>query len=140
MLKIFFSFYQNPNDTALSIGKHAPIPNQTAAKNPAINNKLDIGGRKGFANLLTFSINGTVIKPAGTAAIANTPNNLFGKIRNKLNVGKKYHSGKISNGVLNGSAGSPNGVGDNTDKPTQHANIPNIVRGKIYKISFGQAG
>ncbi len=28
----------------------------------------------------------------------------FGKTRNKLNVGKKYHSGKISNGVLNGSA------------------------------------
>ena len=82
-------FYQNPKDIALSIGKHAPIPNQTAVKNPSINIKLAIGRRNGFANLLTFSINGTVIKPAGTAAIASTPNNLFGNTRNKLNVGKK---------------------------------------------------
>jgi hypothetical protein len=90
-------------------------------------------------NLFTFSINGTVIKPNGTAAIANTPSNLLGNTR-KLNVGKKYHSGKISNGVLNGSAGSPICVGARTDKPTQHANIPSIVTGKMYKISFGHAG
>src|SRR5210317_248302 len=125
---------------ALSIGTQAPIPNQTATKNPRMKVKLAIGRRNGFWNLLTFSINGTVINPNGTAAIANTPNNLLGNTRNKLNVGKKYHSGKISNGVLNGSAGSPIGVGDKIDKPTQHANIPNIVRGKIYKISFGHAG
>jgi hypothetical protein len=55
--------------------------------------------------LITFSINGTVINPAGTAAIEHLI--LLGNTRNKLNVGKKYHSGKISNGVLNGSAGSP---------------------------------
>ena len=53
-------------------------------------------------------VKGTVTKPNGTAAIASTPNNLFGKTRNKLNVGKKYHSAKMSNGVLKGSAGSPN--------------------------------
>ena len=99
--------YQKPNEIALSIGKHAPMPNHTAVKKPKINDKLAIGRRNGFWNLLTFSINGIVISPAGTAAIANTPNNLFGNTRNKLNVGKKYHSGKISNGVLNGSAGSP---------------------------------
>jgi hypothetical protein len=51
-------------------------------------------------------MNGTVSNPAGTAAIERTPNNLLGKTRNKLNVGKKYHSGKISNGVANGFAGS----------------------------------
>ena len=67
--------YQKPNDTALSIGKHAPIPNQTAKINPVINTRLAIGRRNGFWNLLTFSINGTVINPAGTAAIANTPSN-----------------------------------------------------------------
>jgi hypothetical protein len=111
-------FYQNPKLTALSIGKHAPIPNQTATKNPKIKAKLAIGRRNGFWNLFTFSINGTVINPNGTEAIAKTPNNLFGNTRNKLNVGKKYHSGKISNGVLNGSAGSPNCVGANTDNPT----------------------
>jgi cytochrome b6-f complex subunit 4 len=33
--------------------------------------------------------------------------NLLRVLPNKLNVGKKYHSGKISRGVLNGSAGSP---------------------------------
>ena len=65
--------YQNPNETALSIGKHAPIPNQTAKTNPRIKAKLAIGRRNGFWNLLTFSINGTVINPTGTAAIANTP-------------------------------------------------------------------
>ena len=132
--------YQNPNETALSIGKHAPIPNQTATKKPKINNKLAIGRRNGFWNLLTFSMNGTVISPAGTAAMANTPNNLLGKTRNKLKVGKKYHSGKISNGVLKGSAGSPICVGAKTAKPVQHAKIPNIVKGKIYRISFGHAG
>ena len=99
--------YQKPNEIALSIGKHAPMPNQTAEIKPKMNNALAIGRRKGFWNLFTFSINGTVISPAGTAAIANTPNNLLGNTRNRLNVGKKYHSGKISKGVLNGSAGSP---------------------------------
>lgn len=132
--------YQNPNDTALSIGKHAPIPNQTATIKPNINSKLAIGRRNGFANLLTFSIKGIVIKPIGTAAIANTPNNLFGNTLNKLNVGKKYHSGRISNGVLNGSAGSPNCVGASTAKPITQLKIPKIQTGKIYKISFGQAG
>ena len=81
---------------ALSIGKHAPIPNQTATINPKINNKLEIGRRNGFANLLTFSINGIVIKPNGTEAIATTPNNLFGNTLNKLNVVKSFRgkSGK----------------------------------------------
>ena len=51
-------FYQKPNDTALSIGKQAPIPNQTAKMNPIINNRLAIGRRKGFWNLFTFSMNG----------------------------------------------------------------------------------
>ena len=62
-------------------------------------------------------------------------NNLFGNTRNKLNVGKKYHSGKISKGVLNGSAGSPNCVGAITPKPIQHAKVPKITTGKIEEIS-----
>lgn len=40
--------YQNPNETALSIGKQAPIPNHTATKNPRIKVKLAIGRRNGF--------------------------------------------------------------------------------------------
>lgn len=72
-----------------------------------------------------------MINPNGTEAIAKTPNNLFGNTRNKLNVGKKYHSGKISKGVLKGSAGSPSCVGAKTDKPTIHARAPNIVKGKM---------
>jgi hypothetical protein len=32
--------------------------------------------------------------------LIRTPNNLFGNTRNKLNVGKKYHSGKISKGAI----------------------------------------
>nr|YP_009497688.1 cytochrome b6/f complex subunit IV [Acanthoceras zachariasii]AWT40401.1 cytochrome b6/f complex subunit IV [Acanthoceras zachariasii] len=133
-------YYQKPKDTALSIGKQAPIPNQTAKINPRIKTKLAIGRRNGFWNLFTFSIKGTVANPKGTAAIASTPNNLFGKTLNKLNVGKKYHSGKISNGVLNGSAGSPNCVGDITPKPIQQANVPKIQTGKTYNKSFGHAG
>ena len=134
------NFYQNPKETALSIGKHAPIPNQTAARNPMINNELAIGRRNGFENLLTFSINGIVTNPNGTAAIANTPNNLFGNTRNKLKVGKKYHSGNISNGVLNGSAGSPSCVGANTAKPITQTKTPKIHIGKTYKRSLGHAG
>ena len=90
--------------------------------------------------MLIFSINGTVKRPAGTAAIANTPSNLLGKTRNKLNVGKKYHSGRISNGVANGSAFSPSADGSKTAKPIKIANVPRITTGKIYNKSFGQAG
>ena len=34
------TFYQKPNETALSIGKHAPIPIQTAKIKPIMNVKL----------------------------------------------------------------------------------------------------
>ena len=84
--------------------------------------------------------NGTVITQTGTAAIDNTPNNLLGKIRNKLNVGKKYHSGKISKGVAKGSAGSPTAYGSNVPRPTKIANVPRITIGKTYNKSFGHAG
>ena len=42
------NFYQNPKETALSIGKHAPTPSHIATKNPRINVKLAIGRRNGF--------------------------------------------------------------------------------------------
>ena len=116
---------------ALSIGSVAPIPNQIATTKPIINTVIAIGLRNGFWNLLTFSIKGTVINPSGTAAIDKTPNNLFGKTRNKLNVGKKYHSGKISKGVANGFAGSPKDEGSKTDNPITQANVPKIQTGKI---------
>ena len=48
------------------------------------NTVIATGRRNGFWNLLMLSINGTVIKPAGTAAIKSTPNNLLGTVRNKL--------------------------------------------------------
>jgi len=48
-----------------------------------------------------------VIKPTGTAAMDKTPISLFGMTLKALKVGKKYHSGRISRGVANGSAGSP---------------------------------
>ena len=67
-------------------------------------------------------------------------NNLLGNTRNKLKVGKKYHSGKISKGVANGLAGSPNPDGSKTDNPIRIAKVPKIQTGKIYKRSFGQAG
>ena len=82
-------------------------------------------------------MNGTVIRPNGTAAIENTPSNLFGITRNKLNVGKKYHSGKISNGVANGSAGSPNVVGSRTPKPIQGRYIIDHLAMQVLRSSYG---
>ena len=142
-MKLFKKFYLNQNKpkvTALSIGIQAPIPIQIAKTNPTKNTVIATGRRNGFWNLFTFSINGTVNKPAGTAAIDKTPNNLLGNTRNILNVGKKYHSGKISNGVAKGFAGSPKLDGSKTAKPITHAKVPKIQTGKIYKRSFGQAG
>ena len=116
------------------------MPNQKATKVPTKNTSEAKGRLKGFWNLLTFSINGTVISPIGTAAMDTTPSNLLGITRSKLNVGKKYHSGKISNGVANGSAFSPNVVGARTPKPIQHEIVPKIQTGKIYNRSIGHAG
>ena len=76
-------------------------------------------------------MNGTVNKPRGTAAIASTPSSLFGNTRSKLNVGKKYHSGKISNGVANGFACSPMLMGSPTANPTVTAKDPYITIGKM---------
>lgn len=122
------------------IGIHAPIPNQIATTILNKNNPIATGLRNGFWNLLILSIKGTVIKPAGTAAIDKTPSNLLGITRNKLNVGKKYHSGRISRGVANGSAFSPRGEGDKTDSPITQDNVPNMQTGNIYKRSLGHAG
>ena len=90
-----------------------------------------MGRRSGFWNLLTFSIKGTVNNPTGTAAIDKTPNSLLGNTRNKLKVGKKYHSGKISNGVAKGFAFSPKPEGSRTDNPIKQAKVPKITTGKI---------
>ena len=114
----------------MSIGIAAPNPNQIATTVPTKKTVIATGRRNGFWNLFTFSINGTVNNPAGTAAIERTPSNLLGNTRNKLNVGKKYHSGKISSGVANGFAGSPNPDGSRTESPIRQANVPKITIGK----------
>ena len=116
---------------ALDSGMVAPIPSHMLTSVPIKNIVVATGLRKGFWNLFIFSINGTIIKPAGTDAIDSTPINLLGITRNKLKVGKKYHSGKISNGVANGFAGSPMAEGSRTDSPTSHAIVPKITTGNI---------
>jgi hypothetical protein len=63
------------------MGRVAPIPSQIAASVPVKKKVIAIGRRKGFWNLLMFSINGTVSSPAGTAAIRSTPSSLFGTVR-----------------------------------------------------------
>jgi hypothetical protein len=78
-----------------------------------------------------LSINGTVSKPAGTAAINKTPISLFGIVRRSWKVGKKYHSGRISKGVANGFAGSPLAAGSRTARPVTQANVPRITTGKM---------
>ena len=116
------------------------MPSHIATK--ILNTKITIatGRLNGFWNLLILSINGTVIKPAGTAAIDSTPKSLLGITLNKLKVGKKYHSGSISRGVANGSAFSPIGEGESTARPIIHDRVPKITTGKIYNRSLGQAG
>ena len=69
------------------MGNVAPIPIQKAKIVPTKKTAIAKGRLKGFWNLFTFSIKGTVNKPAGTAAIDRTPINLFGRTRSKLNVG-----------------------------------------------------
>ena len=64
----------------MSIGNVAPIPNQIAIKVPTKNTVVATGRRKGFWNLLMFSMKGTVNRPAGTAAMKSTPNNLLGTV------------------------------------------------------------
>ena len=71
----------------MSIGNVAPIPNQIETTVPIKKTAVATGRRKGFWNLLIFSIKGTTIKPAGTAAIAKTPNNLLGTVRKIWNTG-----------------------------------------------------
>ena len=105
-----------------------------------MNTVVAIGLLKGFWNLLMLSIKGIVINPAGTEAIDKTPINFIGITLNKLKVGKKYHSGKISNGVANGFAASPNPIGSSTASPTLHAIVPSITTGNIYNKSLGHAG
>ena len=87
-----------------------------------------------------LSIKGTVINPTGTAAMDNTPRSLLGITLSKLKVGKKYHSGRISRGVANGSAFSPKGEGESTDNPITQDKVPKMHTGKIYKRSLGHAG
>jgi len=78
----------------MSIANVAPIPKQIATAVPNKNKILAIGRRYGFWNLLILSINGTVINPAGTAAIANTPNNLLGTTR------KIWNTARLRNSIL----------------------------------------
>ncbi|KAG5568931.1 hypothetical protein H5410_064054 [Solanum commersonii] len=94
------------------------MPNQRATAVPIKKTVVATGRRNGLSNLLTFSKKGTVNNPTG----------------------KKYHSGKISKGVANGSAGSPIIDGSKMAKPTLHAIVPRITTGKIYKRSLGHAG
>ena len=76
----------------------------------------------------------------GTAKHETTPTNLLPNMRNKLNVGKKYHSGSISTGVENAFEGllKPKGskIASNAIKET----VPMITTGNTYRMSLGQAG
>ena len=107
------------------------MPNQIARTTLKRKITIATGRLKGFWNLLILSMKGTVIRPAGTAAIDRTPNSLLGITLSKLKVGKKYHSGKISRGVANGFAGSPIITGSRTAKPIIQAKVPKITTGKM---------
>ena len=87
-----------------------------------------------------FSPNGVANITNGKYTCNETPMNLSESIRNKLKVGKKYHSGSISIGVANGFACSLTFKGSCRASPNIVDVIPNITTGKMYNISFGHAG
>jgi len=79
---------------------------------------IDIGFRDRLQYTFRISMNGTIsAKIMGKLIIDNTPMTLEGNTRSKLKVGRKYHSGNISEGVEKASAGSPNPYGEATAKP-----------------------
>ena len=57
-----------------------------------------------------------------------------------MNVGKRYHSGRISNGVAKGLASQLMFKGSLSAKPNITEEIPKITIGNMYKISLGHAG
>ena len=63
-------------------------------------------------------MNGTIsTKIMGKLTIDNTPMTLEDNTRSKLKVGRKYHSGNISEGVEKASAGSSTPFREVTAKP-----------------------
>lgn len=99
-----------------------------------------MGLLKGFWYLLRFSPKGRLIKTPGKENIDKIPIHLSDKIRNKLNVGKRYHSGRISNGVAKGVAFSIIPKASWIANPNMLELIPLITMGNMYKISLGHAG
>lgn len=72
--------------------------------------------------------------------IPATPIPLEVTTRNKLKHGRKYHSGRISNGVEKAFEGDTISKGQATDKPSISTPKPYIRTGNMYAISFGHAG
>ena len=76
-------------------------------------------------------MNGVASNAVGTYNIDITPKYLSGSIRSRLNVGKKYHSGKISKGVANGFACYLMLMGSPAANPIVTAKDPYITIGKM---------
>jgi hypothetical protein len=72
--------------------------------------------------------------------IESTPRSLEGVILNKLKLGRKYHSGSISNGVANAFEAYIISNGWPRDIPNINPTTPRMSTGKMYSISFGHAG
>ena len=137
---LFLNFIYIPNIIDILIEKVAPIPNQIVIVILIKKKIIAIGRRSGFWNLFNLSIIGIISKPIGTINIKVTPNSLLGIVRRSWNVGKKYHSGRISSGVAKGFASFPIEIGSSTDKLITQINVLKITIGKIYRRSFGHAG
>ena len=75
-----------------------------------------------------------------TQVIDKILSNLADKLRNKLNVGKRYGEGRISNGVAKGLRSFARGSLDLIAKPNNRDIIPKITIGNMYKISLGHPG
>ena len=113
------------------MGKHAPMPRYIVRKVPNKNTDIAIGLLKGLENLLTFSIKGKIINPSGINVCSAIPKSLLGTTLSIWKTGYRYHSGRISKGVANGFALSPNIAGSRTASPTTQAIVPKITTGNI---------
>lgn len=76
----------------------------------------------------------------GREAIEITPIIFEGSTLSRSKLAKKYHSGRISNGVAKGLAFSAILYGWPIERPNVIAIESKITTGKMYRISFGQAG
>ena len=124
---------------ALSIRTSEPTLNQIAKILYTKVTHTIIALLKGLEYTLTFSIMHKQIIIGTKITISLTPIPLEVTIRNKLKHSRRYHSGRISNGVEKAFEQDIISKGQAIDKPNISTPKPYIRTANMYTISFGHA-